>query len=361
VHEVTSRSCSSWFEKQAPRFESTTTLFFGKPRSSGAPASAGLLALLQPIVPDSGKAVHGNAIVLASDVNYIPPMSPDESRWSINRLAGKWDGKWDAAATRFLLVTMPHEQTHATQNAIHPKLPRWFMEGHAQWAGLHVTEIVRPELSNEERSSAEKAFRAPTKPRLSAWGSPRVKQEAFDRQLSAEDKARRKEDPTYYPPRPFHFGPDDIEQDMSEEPGRYGAALALFEGLEHRHGIRKVQTWIVAVLNSVDSGEIVPLGQRSLVRTYPRFSINGSCTQRRRSIAHMGCTYRYRGLRFRVLMQLQHLNPVKAPFGMCSGSTLKRGREGVAPGSQASASDFGYTKPSHRYASGTTKYDTRLR
>ena len=61
---------------------------------------------------------------------------------------------------------------------------------------------------------------------------------------------------------PISFGPGDLIQDLSNEEGRYGAALNLFERLEHDHGKGAVQQWVRLVLDSEDNEQIVPLAMR---------------------------------------------------------------------------------------------------
>lgn len=164
---------------------------------------------------------------------------------------------------RFLLVVMPHEETHLSQMG-GKGLPRWFNEGHAEWTGLHVTKQVAPDLAASERASAAAEFAKLGGAQLGAWGGLRVRPEAIERQLSAEDRARRLKDPSYTPPGPYNFGPDDLAEDNSSGPGRYGAALALFDGLEKRHGRESVQAWVAAVLAARDGAQIDPLARQML-------------------------------------------------------------------------------------------------
>ena len=53
-------------------------------------------------------------------------------------------------------------------------------------------------------------------------------------------------------------------EDNGNEHGRYGAALALFSGLEQRHDQAAVQSWVSAVLKGKDAAQIVPLARRML-------------------------------------------------------------------------------------------------
>lgn len=221
----------------------------------------GLLAVLQPRIPDPRDAVRWAPMVLTRDPGYIPPRTGVESRW----ILPGFTGRWDAQAMDFLARVMPHEETHDSQIALRAtKLPRWFQEGHAEWVGLQVTGRIRPDMAATRRDALKRALAGLAEPHLANWGGLRVKPEAMDRQLSPADRERRAKDPDYTPPDPFRFGPDDFVEDNSNEEGRYGAALALFDGLERRHGLAAVQAWVTAVLNDGDNGHIVPLAQKTL-------------------------------------------------------------------------------------------------
>ncbi len=226
--------------------------------ASKAACFMGTLDLLPAVLADTRKLAW-SPMVITRTANYIPPKRDGELRW-VNVFGS--DG-WDAKAMAFLLDVMPHEEVHFRQGE-GIKLPRWFAEGHAEWASLQVTEQVRPDLARRARAGhAEEAAKL-GKPRLGAWGGLKVKPEAIERQLSAEDRARRAKDPTYTPPGPFSFGPGDFAADDGDESGRYGAALALFTGLEQRHGRPAVQSWVRAVLDGGDAARILPLAQRML-------------------------------------------------------------------------------------------------
>lgn len=218
----------------------------------------GMLDLLPAAIPDARREVAWSPMVITRNAAYIPPKRDGELRW-LNVFG---TGGWDAASLHFLLSTMPHEETHLSQGG--GKLPRWFQEGHADWAGLQVTGQVRPDIAREERARRAADFAKLGQAGLGAWGGISVKPEAIERQLSAEDRGRKAKDPSYNPPGPFRFGPGDFVQDDGNEQGRYGAALALFAGLEQRHGRAKVQAWVRAVLDGKDPKRIVPLAQSML-------------------------------------------------------------------------------------------------
>jgi hypothetical protein len=228
--------------------------------ASKAACLMGMLDLLSAALPHVRGGVTWSPMVLTHDAHYIPPRRDREERWATVFKSRSWD----PATIYFLVVVMPHEETHSSQTMGGNRLPRWFGEGHAEWAGLQVTEQIRPDLAKEERTRRAEAFRKLGAARLGSWGGIRVKPEAIDRQLSAEDRERRKKDPAYVPPGPFSFGPDDMVQDDGDEDGRYGAALALFAGIEQRHGRAAVQAWVQAVLDGKDPAQIVPLARRML-------------------------------------------------------------------------------------------------
>lgn len=206
-----------------------------------------VLDRLKQKIPDPRPNVHWSAIVLTHDKQYIPPRDLDEARWPVT-LKGN---AWDRESLNFLLVTMPHEETHFSQARDHaPHLPRWFQEGHAEWAALQAIEPLFPKLAAAERARFSSAMNAQPHTHLGAWGGMKIKPEAFERQLSAEDRARRASDPSYVPKGPFRFGPGDFYEEKVGFEARYGAALKLFEDLTGRHGAAAVRTWVSAVLQS---------------------------------------------------------------------------------------------------------------
>lgn len=228
--------------------------------ASKAACLMGALDLLSAELPHWRGPLRWSPLVLTHSENYIPPKRDGERRWSTTFSAATWD----ADTLRFLLVVMPHEETHLSQGPGVTQLPRWFAEGHAEWAGLLVTEQLNPGLAASERARNADAARMLGPAHLSSWGGLSVKPEAIDRQLNAADRERRMKDPTFVPPGPYKFGPGDFAEDNSNEPGRYGAAHALFAGLEQRHGRAAVSAWVSAVLASQDSKQIEPLARQML-------------------------------------------------------------------------------------------------
>lgn len=232
----------------------------GNAAASKAACLMGMLDLLSTNLPHLSGQVRWSPMVLTDVANYIPPKRDGELRWHTVFKSTTWEPE----NLRFLLVVMPHEETHLSQKIGGPSMPRWFAEGHAEWAGLQVTEQVAPVLATAERAKRAEEFRKLGTAHLGSWGGIRVKPEAIERQLSADDRERRKRDPTFTPPGPFTFGPADIVQDDGNEGGRYGAALALFTSLEQRHGKAAVQGWVRAVLEGKDAAQIVPLARKLL-------------------------------------------------------------------------------------------------
>lgn len=226
--------------------------------ASKAACLMGMLDRLSTVLPHMRNPVTWSPIVLTHNANYIPPRRDGELRWTtVFRSTA-----WEPANMRFLLLVMPHEETHLSQAMAGQPMPRWFAEGHAEWAGLQVTEQVSPALAAKDRADSREEARKLGAAHLGAWGGVGVKPEAIERQLGPEDRARRKADPGFTPPGPFTFGPGDFTQDNANEAGRYAAALALFTGLEGRHGKAAVQSWVRAVLEGKDAAQIVGLGKQ---------------------------------------------------------------------------------------------------
>lgn len=217
----------------------------------------GLLDLLTPIIPDSRQNIHWSAMVVTTDEKYTPPQQEGELRW-VNVLT---NGKWDDKSVYFLVHAMTHEEVHLSQARSKTELPRWFLEGHAEWAALHVTQQIKPEIAQQRRQELSTAFSQLKSAHLGAWGGIKVKQEAIDRQITPEDRKKMANDPIYTPSGPFTFGPGDYTEDDEDESGRYGAALALFDYLEKRYGIATIHVWINKVMASGNSKQVTALAE----------------------------------------------------------------------------------------------------
>lgn len=253
-----------FYEARSDATGSSVRIYYEPDLANAAASKAaclmGSLDLLSTKLPHLSGPIVWSPMVLTRVANYIPPKRDGELRWHTVFNSATWE----QANLRFLLVVMPHEETHLSQDMGGQHMPRWFKEGHAEWAGLQVTEQVAPFLAATERAKSAEAFRKLGTAHLGAWGGIRVKPEAIERQLSAEDRERRKKDPAFTPPGPFSFGPGDMVEDNENEAGRYGAALALFAGLEQRHGQAAVQDWVRAVLEGKNAAQIVPLARKLL-------------------------------------------------------------------------------------------------
>lgn len=228
--------------------------------ASKAACFMGMLDLLPPLVPEARAQRTWSPMVITRRANYIPPKRDGELRW-VNEFDA---GGWSPRAIDFLVSVMPHEETHLVQGDRRRDLPRWFEEGHADWVGLQVSAMVSPGSARSKREQRARDFRSLAIAHLGAWGGLQVKPEAVERQLSPEDRARRAQDPSYNPPGPFRFTREDLVEDNGNEAGRYGAALALFEGLEARHGRPAVQAWASAVLASTGESDIPALALQVL-------------------------------------------------------------------------------------------------
>lgn len=145
--------------------------------ASKAACLMGTLDLLAAQLPHLRGPLRWWPLVLTHQANYIPLKRDGETRWST-----VFDGtEWDATNLRFLLVVMPHEETHLSQDAGGASMPRWFVEGHAEWAALHVTEQISPPLAASERAGRTEAAAKLGAPKLGGWGGLRVTPEAIER------------------------------------------------------------------------------------------------------------------------------------------------------------------------------------
>jgi hypothetical protein len=206
---------------------------------SAVPILADMYAELAQNTGANGAMVEWAAVAFVSDRSYVSPRIGNEVRWTVTV---EPTGAIGGAGERDLYVTIPHEQIHAIQGSLVGKTPRWFSEGQAEWAGLIVTDHLRPVLAVSERHEKAVAFGGVPR-RLSSWGGVTISQEAMFRQMTAEQRAHRAQDPTYMPPGPWTFGPADMISDESELNARYGAALALFAGIERAKGRDQLTNW----------------------------------------------------------------------------------------------------------------------
>lgn len=168
----------------------------------------------------------------AGDRKWVIPVMPD---------GGLGNDGWS------MLVTMLHEQTHAIQSSARPdrRLPRWFQEGQATWAGLSAARSWKPRLVAVEEERHAAFLRRPQRASLATWGGVRVKKEALLRQVSEDQRETVRQGGNV--DGPFSFGPGDFEQDTDAELYRYAAAAALFRRLEADAGRERLVAWFKAL------------------------------------------------------------------------------------------------------------------
>lgn len=203
------------------------------------PTIADMYATLSQSVGADPSQVEWAAVAFVRDTAYVPPRNTGEVRWSVTV---EPSGVLGTRGETDLYLTLPHEQVHSIQNSLSEGAPRWFQEGQAEWAGLRVTQHLRPSLATTRREEDAAAY-AGLPRRLAGWGSVGVKREAILRQMTPEQRARQAQDSTYMPPGPWKFGPSDFVSDESETAARYGAALALFSELERARGSSQLVNW----------------------------------------------------------------------------------------------------------------------
>lgn len=214
----------------------------------------------------SASAAKDSIPILASmyrDLSNFADISPDKVKWDDVLFARNSDGlvvankPWDMdvdadgrlseEGTRSLYVTIPHEQTHATQDRIQ-KIPRWYAEGQATWVGILATEKRAPESARAERDRLTAALKESTTPvALHSWGGLIVKKEAFIRQMTPEQRIKFEKDSILPLGGHWKFGPDDMISDESNTTARYAAAFKIFERIERESDRKALQAWFKAV------------------------------------------------------------------------------------------------------------------
>lgn len=223
------------------------------------------LGLLAEEMRDARRSVEWQSVVFTQDAAYISPSVPGlKVRW---RMLVDQTGTLSPDVSRLTLDLIPHEQVHDYQGREDAVLPRWFSEGHATWVALRVTAAIDASSARATKERLARDLSESSSPlKLSEWGSVQPRREAILRQVSAEDRLRMEEDPDFMPPGPFTFTSADLIGDESNMPARYAAALAVFEGLEARHGPATVHAWAEAVTRSQD-----PAVPDSLARSVERY------------------------------------------------------------------------------------------
>lgn len=200
---------------------------------------------------DAGQVIW-HSVVFTTNPDYIAPRTGNDTRWSVVATA---EGRLSPRSEDMLFGVIPHEQVHAVQNSMHPRLPRWFAEGQASWVGLQISNQTRPEyVAAQRREQLDALGRINAPLNLSAWGGLRPRREAIYRQVSPEDRARMDRDPTFTPSGSFRFGPGDIVADEVDQRPRYAASLRLFQDLERRAGTDAMARWQRAIW--IDAGPV---------------------------------------------------------------------------------------------------------
>ncbi|MFD1787469.1 hypothetical protein ACFSC3_07780 [Sphingomonas floccifaciens] len=224
------------------------------------------LELLRGLTGDERQGAQWYSVVFTNAANYSPPRGPSEvARWTIETDAA---GRLTEAGQRTLTAVLPHEQVHLFQYRMQALPPRWFLEGHASWVGLKVSDRIDPAAAAADRRlKAEGAAKSKGQPlNLAGWGSVRPKREAIMRQVSDEDRARMMRDPNFAPSGSFRFTADDLIGDESNIVARYHAATALFERLEREHGAEAVHAF--ARETTATAGRVTANRMDELVRKH---------------------------------------------------------------------------------------------
>jgi hypothetical protein len=245
-------------------------VYFDEQSEVGARRYAGCLGvqltLLTRELFDEREGAQWASVVFTSDRGYAPPRGADvKTRWVILTSP---DAPDELKPRPMVFETLPHEQVHDFQSRNGAIDPLWFAEGHATWLGLRVTAMLDPEAARKNRAERLAELRSTKGPvNLAGWGQRRIKRDAILRQLSPEDRAKIEADPSYIPRGgAFTFTIDDFETDESMSGARYAAALLVFEGLERRHGAKKVSEWAREVTSQ--SGEVSESYLRSSIRQH---------------------------------------------------------------------------------------------
>ncbi|MFJ6025724.1 hypothetical protein ACIQC9_14120 [Brevundimonas sp. NPDC092305] len=209
------------------------------------------IALLEVELADQRRDAQWDSVVFTANPDYVSPRADaGQGRWIVSTRA---DGTLTEDGEGMIVSTMPHEQAHDYQNRATTRRSRWFQEGHATWVGLKVSALISPDHTATEIAGHEAALSDGAALRLAEWGGMQVRPEAILRQLSPEDRARKLADPSFNPPGPYRFGPDDVISDENNTSARYAAAWKVFVGLEARHGVDAVRAWVADLTSRSDT------------------------------------------------------------------------------------------------------------
>lgn len=218
------------------------------------PTLAAFYRELTQLTGVEGGKVKWASLVFTQKNDYIPPRREGDVRWIIPT---DKNGQLSEHGTLDLYLTIPHEQVHAIQKSFTPQFTaRWFKEGQATWIGLKVTERWKPELARKERETLAAEQQKTKEPlNLRKWGSVQVKGGAIMRQLTPEDREKIKQNPGSITSGSFTFSKGDIVSDESNAKARYGAALNIFEEIEKKAGINKINDWLKGIwVNKAELG-----------------------------------------------------------------------------------------------------------
>ena len=205
------------------------------------------LNLLQKELRDERANAQWFSLAFTADPDSVPRAKPGEKPvWIANTHP---EAQRASSPVPFIVKTLSHEQVHSFQARNNTVFPLWFAEGHASWTGLRIARMMNADLAIAERERIAARARTQEFPEdLRTWGMRRPKRTAILRQVSNEDRRRMNSDPSYMPPGPFTFTPDDFESDETNMSAKYEASLRIFEALERRYGTEKTNDWVVAML-----------------------------------------------------------------------------------------------------------------
>jgi hypothetical protein len=175
--------------------------------------------------------------------------SGDVTVWFVH---ASTEADFGTAGLVHLYHKVPHEQTHAAQGFPRSDLPRWLIEGHAEWVALRVGASRSPAVAETRRLELAEARRAAAPGQsLLDWRSVvRVRREAFLRHATPEQRERMNRDSTYFPPGPYQFQPGDFEGADLGGPAvlaHYADALEFFEELSRQVGESAILRWLRAL------------------------------------------------------------------------------------------------------------------
>lgn len=149
-------------------------------------------------------------------------------------------------------VVLAHEQVHALQQALYAAavrdVPLWYVEGQAEWIGMHVADRMAPgspsvQAHRQGLRAEYEAARGHIDLPAFARGAPT--EAALKRQMSEAQWAHFQATGEI-PAVPMRFTEDELVH--SEHPGaHYHAAADVFDHVFRRAGLERMQAWFRAV------------------------------------------------------------------------------------------------------------------